>query len=170
MQTDISGRPLPTSSSSSLGVSRVLAVPPVRQAPNEQSTEFLLTGYAQLGAGGANFLTLTDPSTGADFSALVDQAYKGIIDSILLYCPDMVAAAAPYLFAQLTIGGQLAPAWGFIPIYPRAGVASLAFDTVIDLAPAKQLGLFGKNTDAVNAHFLAVYLHGWYWPKDLQEG
>jgi hypothetical protein len=167
-ETDISGTVIPTRQRGT--IDRVVAVPPVRDVPNEQATEFILTGYGNLAAGGVAFVALTDPSTGNPFAARVDPKLRGRVDALLLYCPDMVAAAAPYLFAQLTLGGQLANAWGFVPIYPRNGVASLSFSTVIDLAPNVQIGLLGENTDAVNTHFLAVYLHGWYWPADLQEG
>jgi hypothetical protein len=162
---------VPTSTTNTAdGVSRVLAVPPVRDVPNEQAIEFLLSAYGDLAAGGSAFLSLTDPQTGNPFAGQVDPQYRGRIDSMLVYCPDMVADTAPYLFASLTIAGQIANAWGFIPVYPRSGVASLTFPTVIDLPPGTQIGIFGKNTDAANTHFLAVYLHGWYWPKDIVEG
>jgi hypothetical protein len=82
----------------------------------------------------------------------------------------MVAGAVTYLFASLTINQQPANAWGFVPIYPRSGVASLAFDAVVQLEPRAVLGLLGENTDAVNTHLLAIYLHGWFWPADIQEG
>jgi hypothetical protein len=149
------------------GVDRIIAVPPVRDVPNTDAIEFILTGFANLAAGGAAFITLTDPQTGNPFAAAVPPLFRGVVTSILLYCPDMVPAAAPYLFAQVTLNNQLIPAWGFIPIYPRAGVAALSFTTKFDLAPNMPIGLAGKNTDAANTHFLGVYLYGWFWAKDL---
>ncbi|MEP6494490.1 MAG: hypothetical protein ABJF01_17530 [bacterium] len=170
MATDLSGRPIPGSSGGTGPLSRMVAVPPVRQVPNEVATEFLLTAYANLAAGGATFVPLTDPSTAAAFGPSIPDRSRARIDALTLYCPDMIAAAAPYLFASLAIGQQLASAWGFIPIYPRNGVASIAFDTVIDVAPGQRLGLSAENTDPANTHFLAVYLHGWFWPSDYVDG
>lgn len=170
MPTDLSGRAIPASANGARSaLERVIAVPPVRDVPNEQSQEFILSAYGNLASGGAAFVALTDPTTAAAFAGQIPDQYRARIDALLLYCPDMVADVAPYLFAQLTINGQLANAWGNIPIYPRAGVASLAFDTVIDLSPNALIGILAKNTDAVNTHFLGVYLHGWLWPKDLVE-
>lgn len=167
---DISGIPLPPDRTASSSLDRILSVPPVRDVPNEQAIEFTMTGFAQLAAGGATFITLTDPQTGQPFSTAVPALYRGVFNSMLIYCPDMVAAPAPYLFAQLTIAGQLANAWGFVPVYPRNGVASLAFDMKTDLAPNAKIGLAAENTDPVNAHFIGIYLYGWFWPNDLSQG
>ncbi len=165
---DISGRAIPTRQDKSL-LERTIAVPPVRDVPNEQSQEFLMSAFALLPLGGAAFVQLTDPTTGNPFAPQVSALYKGRIDQIMIFCPDMVIAAAPYLFVRMTIGNQLANAWGFVPVWPRAGICSLAFDTWVDLGPDQIITLAGENTDAANNHFLGVYLHGWFWPKDIVE-
>jgi hypothetical protein len=173
--TDLSGRSIPSPSALSNGngggngggdLSRVVAIPPVRQTPNEVAQEFLFSGFANLAAGGVAFVQLTDPVTGLAFAERIPDQSKGRLDSLMIFCPDMVAAATPYLFVQLVLNAQPASAWGFIPVFPRAGVASIEFDTMIDLTPNVVLGLFAENVDAVNTHFVAVYLHGWIWPKD----
>lgn len=172
MIRDLSGVPIPSRrrGNTAAGVDRVVAIPPIRDAPNEDAVEFLFSAYATLAAGGAAFVSLTDPQTGANFAQQVPPLSKGRLDSVIVWCPDMVAAAAPYLTAQLMLDGQPAPAWGFVPVYPRSGVASLSFDAEMDLPPGGILGLNGRNTDAVSTHLLVVYLHGWFWSKDLVEG
>lgn len=169
-ETDISGRTIPARTRTNAGVARTIAVPPVRDVPNENATELLWSGYSSLAAGGAAYVQLTDPQSGAAFSRTLNSRNRGRLSSMLVYCPDMVTAAAPYLFLQLQIIGQPANAWSFVPVYPRTGVASLTFPMATDLPPGANLKLFAENTDAANTHFFAVYLYGWYWPKDLVQG
>jgi hypothetical protein len=169
--TDLSGRKLPPMGArDAAGVQRVLAVPPVRDMPNEASQELLMTGYSNLAAAGAAFVQLTDPITAAAFADQISAQYMARIDSILFYCPDMVAAVAPYLSAAVRINGQPASAWGNVPLYPRAGVLSLSFETYMVLAPQQTVTLWAMNTDPANTHFFAMYLRGWTWPKDTPEG
>lgn len=166
---DISGRVIPAPATKS-AVEHVLAVPPVRNVPNEQAIEFIVSGFTTLAIGAVTFGTLTDPQTSAAFAVKLPDNFVGRIDSIFVFCPDMVPATAPYLFWQLLINAQPANAWSSVPVYPRAGVASLTFDAVVDLPANALLQLFAKNTDAANTHFIAIYLHGWYWGVDVVQG
>lgn len=169
--TDLTGLAIPPDrTSTAQGIDRILSIPPVRDVPNEQAVEFTMSAFSNLAAAGTTFIPLTDPSTGAAFVGQIPQVYRGRFAALLLYCPDMVAAAAPYLTFQLTINGQLANAWGQVPIYPRTGIASLSFEMFTDLPPNAKVQLFARNTDPANTHFLGVYLYGWLWPKDLQQG
>jgi len=167
-ERDISGRDIPARETR--GLARTLAIPPVREAPNEYSTELLWSGFSNLAAGGAAFVQLTDPSTSAAFAQQMNPRNIARLSSMMIYCPDMVSDVAPYLFVQMQVAGQNAGAWNFVPIYPRAGVASLTFPMSFDIPAGATVKLFGKNTDAVNAHVLSVYLYGWYWPKSIIQG
>src|SRR6185437_5009903 len=94
--SDLSGRLIPLASSSSNGggdTARIVAVPPVRDVPNEVAQEFLFSGFANLAAGGVAFMALTDPVTGLAFAERVPDQFRGRIDSLTVFCPDMIAAA-----------------------------------------------------------------------------
>lgn len=167
--TDPSGRIIrpDRAAGSSSAIDRVIAVPPVRQFPTEQSTELLWTAYKNLPAAGAAFVPLTDPVTGNDFNQMIGAANRGRIDAMLISCYDMVTAANPYLFFKLRVKGQDANAWGYIPVYPRSGTAQLSIEPAIDLDPATPVQLLAMNTDPANSHHVAWYLHGWQWAKSL---
>lgn len=176
--SDISGRPLPSSSNGGgsnsaaafASPARTVSVPLIRLTPNEISQELVVSGFKSLPAATAAFTVLTDASTGLDMAQRTQQQSKARIESILIFCPDLIADVAPYLFVQLEIGGQPANAWGNIPVFPRAGAASIDFDTAIYLAPDQPFRILARNTDAANAHFVGVYLRGWFWPKDYIDG
>lgn len=163
---DVSGRTIPTRGTSGGGAARYVAIPPVDEVPNELAVEFMYSGYASLAAGGVSFVQLTDPQTNAPFARKIDQRNRARLASLFVYCPDMVAAVAPYLTVSLLLSGAPANAWSYVPIYPRAGAAQVTFSMETRVAPGMTLQLWAENTDA-NTHFLAVYLYGWYWAKDM---
>lgn len=181
--SDISGRliPLPNAGggtataatatpSSFASPTRLVAVPSIRERPNESSQELLVQAYGNLAAGGAAFVALTNAVVASPASFTVPPDSRARIDSMLVFCPDMVSALAPYLFARLVIGGDPAPAWGNVAVFPRSGVAAVEFDLSLFLSPGQKLELFAMNTDLVNTHFVGLYLRGWQWPKDYVDG
>lgn len=163
--SDIGGRVIPGTRGAPSG-GRVVSVAPIRERPNEVAQELLFTGTASLAAASAVFIPIPNPLTSDGvFPAIPDQN-RAVADSLLIFCPDMVGAVASYLRIRVSVNGQPVPAWGDVPIFPRAGVASVTFDTTIDLSPQAVVSFAGMNADAVNAHFVGIYLHGWMWPKD----
>lgn len=171
MLHDLAGNPIaPTSQGATAGTSpRVLSVPLVRDEPNEQSVEFLYTGYRALAADTLAPTTLFGfTNSSGVFGEVIPPQFQARIRSIFIECPDMVAAAVPYLFLSLTINGAPVNAWGQIPIFPMDGLVKITFDDLnIDVAAGQTIGLTATNGDLVNSHFVGVYLHGWQYPKGM---
>lgn len=164
--TDIGGRAIPRDVGG-LGSSLppTLALPPSYQAPDLKSTEFLYTGFI-VAAIASGFTTMTDGVGGvAAFTNVIDQNQLGRLANIFLYCPDMTAAAAPYLFARLLVNNQPANAWGTIPFAPRTGIASISFDANMSIPPGAALTMQVRNDDLGASHFVFTYLYGWSYPK-----
>lgn len=163
--TDLSARPIPRDTAG-LGSSLppTLALPPTYQSPDLKSTEFLYSAFIVAGIA-SNYTDMTDSVSLAVFSAQIDQNQQGRLANIFLYCPDMVAASAPYLFARLQVNGQPANAWGTIPFAPRTGIASISFDANMSLQANVKITMQIKNADAGATHFVFTYLYGWTYPK-----
>lgn len=173
--SDISGRllPIPSAGGGSVDAaqpSRSLAVPLIRERPNESSRELLFQAYGNLAAAQANFGTLTNAVADQPARYVIPPATRARVDSMLLFCPDMVTDVRPYLFARLLVGGDPIAAWGNVAVFPRAGVAAVDFDLSVFLSAGQVLDVFAKNADATNTHFLGVYLRGWQWSQDYVDG
>jgi hypothetical protein len=163
--TDIGGRPIPRGQQR--GYPGTLAVPPIFHAANEQATEVLLSAYANVPANGASAFGFAG---GGGLSYTLDQQYVGRIDSVTLFCPDMVTAAAPYLTFHLFVNSLPIEGWSNVYVFPRAGVASVSLDSLIRLPAGGVLQPTINNDDPINAHFVGLYLHGWLWAKDMVQG
>lgn len=170
MATDISGRPFPLSGKNLNGIESVIAIPPWQLQPTEESQELLLMASASLPAGGAAFLPLTDPTTLQTLASRIPDQHVGVITQILAFCPDLVAAATPYLSFQVTRNGQPVTAWQNVFLFPRTGTASMSFDSSIGLQANDIVSANGMNTDVANAHVLSLYLYGWIQPKATPQG
>lgn len=163
--TDLSARPIPRDSAG-LGsnLPPTLALQPTYQAPDTKSTEFLYSAYI-VAAVASGYTNMLDAVSNAAFAATVDANQAGKLANIFLYCPDMVAASAPYLFARLLVNQQPANAWGTVPFAPRTGIASISFDANMLLQPNVTLTMQIRNDDPGATHFVFTYLYGWTYPK-----
>lgn len=166
-ERDLSGRVLPQSRSA--GIDRFLAVPPVRDRPNDDSTELLIAAYRVI-AIGVGFQGLFVDALATTTVTQFDAQYRSRIDSINVFCPDMVTAATPLIYFQINVNGSLLAAWNNVPIWPRTGIASVTFDAAIIVPPGAKLEIQAANLDGAATHFVGVYLRGWQWSKDLVQG
>jgi hypothetical protein len=124
----------------------------------------MFVGDLNVPAATAAFTSLNDTINGGAFAPRIDQQYRARLSNIFVTCPDMVAATAVYLTIRVTVNDQAIPGWGTVPLAPRNGIASVSFDSSLIVGPGTKLGLLVQNLDAVNAHYVLMYLYGWQWP------
>lgn len=168
--TDLSGTPLPPDSAATAsGTERTIAVPPIVSAPNEQALEVLVSAYTTLIAGQV-FGPVNTHSDGSNAFAgfPLDQNTQAKISAITVFVPDFTAIGQIVNF-QVLINNAPAPGWGSVPVYGRAGIASVSFDSNILIPPGSSLVVKAANLDATNNHFFAIYLQGWSWARNLAQ-
>lgn len=162
---DVSGNAIPTRQEHS-EIQRVLSIPPVRNVPNPNATEFLWSGYISIPPGGAP-VVLND-GLGGIFQPVVPNGFRGRIDYFIVNCPDLVAATNPYILWRLQFNQTPVNAWGTVALMPDIGSRSNVFAATVDIPPNTTASLLALNQD-VAAHFLSIFIHGWTWPTDLLE-